>query len=414
MSSSLNRRRFLTLAAASAGASLAGCSWREQVAESVASSTTTTPATLTSSSDPTSGSPPLLVVVNLGGGNDALNTVVPTVGGYYDLRPNVRIEDTDLLALDDIHGLHPSLAPLLPQWEAGHLAVVQGIGLEGQTRSHFAATDAIFAGHAPASQTGWIGRWLDQHPNATTDPLLTIALGGGRGAVVGETAQATVITKPEQFLMQTAPGMSAEALTEVLIATASSGTASESNAMSMIRAGIPNAVHAVKVLDSVEVDPNTDAFGADSAQLLLAVAAQIVEVNLSTEVLFVDLGGFDTHGSQLATHADLLSDFAIGVAALLERTAGLDRDVLVVTTSEFGRRGEDNGSGTDHGLAGSSLLIGASVDGQIVGELAVDRLMNGDLPIEIDTRSLYANALSHLGADPDNILGGTFDRYSLT
>jgi uncharacterized protein (DUF1501 family) len=46
---------------------------------------------------------------------------------------------------------------------------------------------------------------------------------------------------------------------------------------------------------------------------------------------------------------------------------GLADRVLVHVWSEFGRRPEENGSGTDHGAAGAGFLIGSSAKGELVG-----------------------------------------------
>ena len=45
---------------------------------------------------------PSLVVIQLSGGNHYLNTIVPyNDGQYYDNRPTVRIEQEDVLPIDD-------------------------------------------------------------------------------------------------------------------------------------------------------------------------------------------------------------------------------------------------------------------------------------------------------------------------
>lgn len=434
MASDLHRRRFLALTGGTAGAlALGSCAWRDAVEQSIAESTTTSVPTTsvsptstrdvapTEPADGSLGDPgrPLLVVVNLGGGNDALNTVIPRSGSYHDLRPAVGIPDEQQLALSSDYALHPSLSPLLPYWERSSMAVVQGVGMEGQSRSHFAATDALFAGQVEYNASGWLGRWLDLHPNAGVDPLLAVALGGGRNAVVGQTASSTVITRPDQFLLQTAPGMDVSALADVLLATATSTNAvagpNDVDALNTVRAGIPRAMEAIGILDQIGTNAESTSVNANSAQSLLAVAAQIVRLNLSTEVMMIDLGGFDTHAQQSDTHANLLGDLATGIDELLTTLAELDtpRDVVVLTTSEFGRRAEDNGSGTDHGSAGSSLMIGSGVTAGIVGDLGVDRLVDGDLPIEVDTRSVYAAAIEHLGGSVEATLGGDFDSYDL-
>ena len=48
-----------------------------------------------------------------------------------------------------------------------------------------------------------------------------------------------------------------------------------------------------------------------------------------------------------------------------------------------------------------------------MGQADLANLDGGDLPLEIDTRSVYAVALDWLGGPTDEILGGHFDRYGL-
>jgi uncharacterized protein (DUF1501 family) len=85
---------------------------------------------------------PLLVLVELRGGNDALNTVIPYADATYRaLRPRLAIPRDQVLQLDEHAGLHPALAPLMPAWAAGELAVVQGVGAAEPSFSHFRASE---------------------------------------------------------------------------------------------------------------------------------------------------------------------------------------------------------------------------------------------------------------------------------
>ena len=88
-----------------------------------------------------------------------------------------------------------------------------------------------------------------------------------------------------------------------------------------------------------------------------------------------------------------------------------------MTTSEFGRRVQENGSGTDHGKASAHFVAGGSVRGaQVVGDVDLADLDDGDVRSTIDTRSLYAAALDWLGGDAqlsDDVLAGSFDRYGI-
>src|SRR4051794_23420835 len=101
----------------------------------------------------------VLVVLEMGGGNDGINTVIPYADDlYHKARPTLRQTRDTVIRLDDHVGLHPSLSSLKPMWEAGHLAVVQGVGYPNPDRSHFEAMD-IWQTADPkrAINTGWLG-----------------------------------------------------------------------------------------------------------------------------------------------------------------------------------------------------------------------------------------------------------------
>jgi len=125
--------------------------------------------------------------------------------------------------------------------------------------------------------------------------------------------------------------------------------------------------------------------------------------------------GFDTHSYQRSAHEELLTNLADGLASFhqrLEADGHADR-VLIMTTSEFGRRLQENGSaGTDHGTAGTQFIIGPNQG--IIGQVDLDNLVDGDVPIYVDTRSMYATALDWLGGPTDEILGQKYDRLTAT
>jgi uncharacterized protein (DUF1501 family) len=102
---------------------------------------------------------PILVVLELSGGNDGLNTVIPHADDvYHKSRPALRVEPGKVLKLDDHVGLHPSLKDLHRLWEAGNLAVVQGVGYPDPNRSHFRSMEIWQTGTVgPAPPAGWGG-----------------------------------------------------------------------------------------------------------------------------------------------------------------------------------------------------------------------------------------------------------------
>ena len=109
-----------------------------------------------------------LIVVYLRGGMDGLNAVVPHADSdYYRLRPNVNVPRPGApggaLDLDGFFGLHPSLAPLLPLYQSGRLALVQAAGFRQLSRSHFECQDRMERATLDLNlvSSGWLNRHLE-------------------------------------------------------------------------------------------------------------------------------------------------------------------------------------------------------------------------------------------------------------
>ena len=92
------------------------------------------------------GKKKVLVTIFQRGAVDGLNMLVPHgESEYYSLRPTIAIPkpgQTDgAVDLDGHFGLHPSLAPLVPFFKSGQLAVLTAVGSPDNRRSHFDAQD---------------------------------------------------------------------------------------------------------------------------------------------------------------------------------------------------------------------------------------------------------------------------------
>lgn len=135
------------------------------------------------------------------------------------------------------------------------------------------------------------------------------------------------------------------------------------------------------------------------------------------KVIYVTLGGWDTHTNQPQRHARLLNQVGQGLAALYRdlNASGRDRQVLTLVWSEFGRRPAQNGArGTDHGTAGSAMLLGPVNPGFHGGDPALASLMADNLPVQVDFRSIYAEILQHwLGTNPALVLGESFSELNV-
>ena len=140
----------------------------------------------------------------------------------------------------------------------------------------------------------------------------------------------------------------------------------------------------------------------------LALAARLLTADPATQIVVVSAGGFDTHSGQADTQQRLLADLAGGVTQFFDT---VKLDVLLVTTSEFGRRVQENGSGgTDHGAGNVSFVAGPGVQGGVVGEVDLTDLLDGDVRPTVDPRTMYTACLDWIGADVTAVLGQALRR----
>lgn len=371
-----------------------------------------------------------LVVVYLGGGNDALNTLVSYQDpAYYSRRPTIAIPagqvlqvgaDADGRAL----GLHPRLGGLLGIFNEGRLALVQRTGYPNSSRSHFEATDHWgTANPQTTAGSGWLGRYLDTLPR----PLDALAAWN----TTGETPRA---------LLSGLSGVPAipNASTYSFASPNRGQAAAQERAAAMAMTANPAAGRphlafvngtsrgAMETLDRVALATAyapTVAYPNNGFGLALRTVAGALVHRIGSRVFWVQTGGYDTHAEQGASgggaYAGLMGTLGDGLAAFYAdvRNQGLAADTTVIVYSEFGRRISENGSrGTDHGAAGLMMALGGSVRGGLygtAGSLAPGSptLENnsGDVRHEFDFRSVYARVLDNwLGVNSVPILGGDF------
>ena len=142
----------------------------------------------------------------------------------------------------------------------------------------------------------------------------------------------------------------------------------------------------------------------------LKLVSQLLAAGLPPRLFHLTLGGFDTHSNQKPQHRSLLGQLAEGITALLDdaEAHGFADRITLMTYSEFGRRAAENASaGTDHGAGSVLFLAGQGVAGGLHGtpcDLA--SLANGDVPVSVDFRSVYASVLRDwLSVAPEIVLG---------
>jgi uncharacterized protein (DUF1501 family) len=149
--------------------------------------------------------------------------------------------------------------------------------------------------------------------------------------------------------------------------------------------------------------------------------AQVHLAGFGTRVLYtgVNPGTFDTHANQNTAFSRLWGDVSDAVSDFYQdlKEHNANEEVVMLLFTEFGRRVQENGSGTDHGSGGVAFLIGDAIKGGLYGEypsLEPDKLDQGDLQWNNDFRSTYASLLEQwLRLDARPILGGTYEQFDL-
>ena len=364
----------------------------------------------------------ILVLVQLAGGNDGLNTVIPFQDGvYHDARPTLR-QDQGVLTLNNQLGLHPNLKGLKASWDAGQLAIVQGVGYPNPNLSHFASM-AIWetASVQGGIGDGWLGRYLNYLDKVGESPnhaLEGVSTGSLVPPELRSTAPVTALQSLRTFRLQPVNdhGTQVDAenpLMKFYGAFKGTGPAPFGALFDATLSEALQASHALQATDASYQAKATYPVNSPIASSLKLVAETIAS-GLGVRVAHVTLGGFDNHAREKPVHDKLLLDLDKAVTAFMQdlQGHGLGDKVLVMTWSEFGRRVKENGSaGTDHGTAAPMFLLGSAVKGGLYGEQpSLNTLDSGNLKFTTDFRSVYASVLQgYLNAPASDLLGGTWE-----
>jgi uncharacterized protein (DUF1501 family) len=362
-----------------------------------------------------------LVVVQLSGGNDGLNAVVPYGNGvYYQLRPQVGIPADQVLHLDDQIGLHPNLKAFKTLYDQQQLAVIQGVGYPNASRSHFRSMEIWHTARPDSSSPGqgWLGAFMSEIYKVGDSPFECVNFGTSVPQAL-LTPHAPVAAMQDITTFQFLVDKRLPTMKDPLLKTFGqvyAKPAQKTPALDIVSSAWDTTTKGVGVLNGASekyqaaTQYPTNPFGKTMQQV-----AQMLSADIGTRVFYVQLGGFDTHANEKASHAQLLSQLADSLAAFQADLDAHGRADQVVTMmfSEFGRRVKENGSqGTDHGAAGPMFVLGKSVKGGIYGKHPdLNNLDEGDLAFTTDFRSVYATVIDDwLGASSKDVLGASYDR----
>lgn len=391
----------------------------------------------------------ILVVVQLAGGNDGLNTVIPTFAPeYYKLRSGIAIPEKEALKLakTDGLGLHPAMTGLRDMYDAGMLSIVQGVGYPNPNRSHFKSMDIWHTADTTATGNGWLGRYLDNEccgygkgesgtpeklpPNVANNATEEGSNVSPPSIAIGRSSPLALegsLIKGVSFESAQLFRWSADDIDKDLTASydtlnrrgtddaAKSMKKGETNADFLLRTALDAQVSSDLIRKAVAKKPATTFPGNELGQQLSMVASMI-NGGLKTRVYYVSHGSFDTHsgqGGSQGRHAQLLKAYSDGVKAFWDemKATGNDQRVLMMSFSEFGRRvGQNASQGTDHGTAAPMFLLGPNVKpGVLTNHPSLRDLDEGDLKFNTDFRNVYAGVIEQwLKGDSKKALDGNF------
>jgi uncharacterized protein (DUF1501 family) len=303
----------------------------------------------------------ILLLIELEGGNDGPSTVVPAgTGAYYDLRPNLAVADDQVLNVDNEIGLSPHLARLYHR----QFAVVEGVGPVDGSLSHFEMVARWEKGD-PSGGAGQRAGFLARLADSVDDGGISVGLSvsgftprfsnvTANTLALDELDQLWVLTEDEWIYpsyRRAVSGITGGPMTDTMAASW--------NHLFTIGNALPSN------LDDIDKGSPMIADGGDIGRAL-ATAAAMLKADIGVRVVHARMSGFDTHDGHAWRHEDLMTRLDVALDGFLGKMAeyGLAERVLVATSSEFGRRVRQNGSGFDHGNASTMLLFGPVLPGR--------------------------------------------------
>ena len=362
----------------------------------------------------------VLVLIQLNGGNDGLNMVVP-IDQYDNLaavRSNVLMPQNSLLKLSDTVGLHSAMPGLRDLFDDGKLSIVQSAGYPNQNRSHFRSTDIWQTASASDEvlTTGWFGRYLESqypdypegYPNTDCPDPFALTIGSN----TSETCQGTVAN----FSLAVNDPFNLSPIPESLEGSLPNNCYGDEMRFLIDAIKKTNAYSDV-ITAAAEKGANLSTKYDDTNNLArqLRTIALLISGGLRTKIYVANIGGFDTHAAQvtqddptMGTHALLLEFLSSAIEAFQDdlQLLGLEKRVMGMTFSEFGRRIRSNDSyGTDHGTAAPLMLFGSCVNPGILGdnpEISRDVDIQEGVPMQYDFRSVYGTVLMDWFDVPEN------------
>jgi uncharacterized protein (DUF1501 family) len=318
--------------------------------------------------------------------------------------------------------LHPMLAPIIPLFSAGRLAIQANVGtlIQPTTKAQYVARSvplpvSLFShndqqaewqsGGPLGTRYGYGGLMADLMLSGNTNSVFTaISTAGNAVFMSGKSVvQYQVTTSATPALLIS--GATASSLFGSTVASArmfdiirdtSSASYFAADQATVVKRSMDSASLLNSAIASAPVqavpappaytNPLTNTVQTNSLAVQLQTVARLIAANSALgakrQVFFVSLGGFDTHQFENTAQPNLLAELAQALVyfdSALSNIGGVDMrsSVTTFTASDFSRTFTSNGSGTDHAWGSHHFIMGGAVKaGTIYGQyptLGVDQ-----------------------------------------
>lgn len=350
-----------------------------------------------------------LVFVFLYGGNDYASTLVPydnqQYGVYAAQRAALAYNQTALastllnsaepLPNGAQYALAPNLAPLMPIFDAGKMAVMLNVGtlVRPTTKAQYLARSvalppkllshndqqSYWQSSSPEGATsGWGGRIGDllQSGNGTST-LTCVNLSGNAVFLSGRTAVQYALSTAGPIGLNARTSLQGSAAASTLLKNLMASSGGTHDFMGAHAAISKRALDTYALLTTqlasaratttpfpAAADPQSS-LGAQ-LQMVAKMISAASELGVRRQVFFVSTGRFDTHDGLGTLHPTLMANLANALRAFYDTTVelGVANQVTTFTGSDFGRALTANNDGTDHGWGSMHFVLGGAVKGK--------------------------------------------------
>ncbi len=347
-----------------------------------------------------------LVCVFMYGGNDYANTLPPYDQASYDLYAAARsglahsraslagtlLNPTTALGGGRQYAMAPTMAPLLPIFDAGKMAVVLNVGtlVQPTTKTQYTNNSVrlppkLFshndqqsywqASNPEGATSGWGGRIGDLFQSGNGTATLTCINASGNAVFLsGRTAiQYSVSTNGPIALLNNGSSLFGSATAASTLRSLMTGT--NANLLSNEHATVSkraldtyaqvNTALGAAPVGNFSLFPTGNSL-ADQLRIVARLISVAQELGARRQVFFVSLGGFDMHDGLVTDHPTQIGLVASAIRAFYDTTVslGISDRVTTFTASDFGRTLQSNDDGSDHGWGSMHFVTGGAVNGR--------------------------------------------------